>query len=76
MGENTEKHITFLVPIRKELDNGKTNTYKLKSIDNFRFMPTSLSKLANNLSEIYSKKCINKNCKCEVKGLKNKQTFL
>ena len=28
-------------------------------------MSTSLSKLVNNLSEIYSKKCRDKNCKSE-----------
>ena len=35
-------------------------------------MSTSLSKLVDNLSEIYSKKCRDKNCKseCEFKGLK------
>ena len=38
VGENTEKYITFSVPTKKQLDNGKTVTYKLKFIDNFRFM--------------------------------------
>ena len=38
LGENTEKYITFSVPINKELDNGKTIIYKLKFIDSFRFM--------------------------------------
>ena len=33
LGENTEKYITFSVPIKKELDNSKTITYKLKFID-------------------------------------------
>ena len=28
LGENSEKYITFSVPISKELDNGKTITYK------------------------------------------------
>ena len=51
-GENTEKYITFSVPISKELDNGKTITYRLKFIDSFRFMSTSLSSLVDNLSEI------------------------
>ena len=57
----------------KKPDNGKTSTYKLEFIDSFRFMLTSLSKLVDNLSEIYSKKCRDKNCKseCEFKGLKN-----
>ena len=45
----------FFVPIKKELDNGKTVTYKLKFISSFRFMLTSLLKLVDNLSEIYSK---------------------
>ena len=57
LGENTEKYITFSVPIKKELDNNKTVTYKLKFIDSFRFMSTSLSSLADNLSEIYRKEC-------------------
>ena len=48
MGENTEKYITFSVPISKELDNGKTITYRLKFIDSFKFMSTSLSSLADN----------------------------
>ena len=38
-----EKYITFSVPIKKECDNGKTIAYKLRFIDSFRFMPTSLS---------------------------------
>ena len=50
--ENTEKYITFSVPISKKLDNGKTITYKLKFIDSFRFMSTSLSSLVDNLYEI------------------------
>ena len=50
LGENTEKYITFLVPIKKQLANDKTVTYKLKFIGSFRFMSTSLSNLVNNLS--------------------------
>ena len=41
----------FFVPIKKELDNGKTVTYKLKFIDRFRFTSTSLPKLVKYLSE-------------------------
>ena len=55
--ENTEKYITFSVPIKKELDNSKTIMYKLKVIDNFRFMSTSLSSLVDNLTKIYKKEC-------------------
>ena len=39
----SRKYITFSAPISKELDNGKT-------------MSTSLSSLADNLSEIYKKR--------------------
>ena len=38
LGENIEKYITFSVPIKKRLDNGKSITYKIKFIDNFRFI--------------------------------------
>ena len=51
LGKNTEKYITFSVPISKELDNVKTITYRLKFIDSFRFMSTLLSSLVDNLSE-------------------------
>ena len=57
IGENMEKYITFSVPIKKECDNGKIISYKLKFIDSFRFMSTSLSSLVDNLSEIYKKEC-------------------
>ena len=40
--KNTEKCITFSVPIEKELDNGKRITYKLKFTDSFRSLLTSL----------------------------------
>ena len=56
LGENTEKYITFSVPLKKE--NGKiTITYKLKFIDSYRFMSTSISNLVENLSRIYDKEC-------------------
>ena len=68
--ENTEKYITFSVPIKKELNNNKTVMYKLKFIDSFRFMSTSLSSLVDDLSEIYCKKC---SCKsmCDFIELKD-----
>ena len=43
------KQKTFSVPIKKELENGKTATCKIMFIDNFRFIPSSLSSLADNL---------------------------
>ena len=54
LGENAEKYIMFSVTIKKELDNDKTSTYKLKIVDSFRYMSSSLSNLADNLFEIYS----------------------
>ena len=69
LGENTEKYITFSVPIKKVLDNDndsdenkvkdkntvKTIIYRLKFIDSYRFMQDSLSNLVDNLSEINKK---------------------
>ena len=59
LGENTEKYITFSVPIKKEItkqDKSRNDriikiSYKVKFIDSYRFMSTSLSKLMDNLSE-------------------------
>ena len=49
LGENAEKYITFSVPLKKE--NGKIIiTYKLKFIDSYRFMPTSLSNIVDSFS--------------------------
>ena len=45
--ENTEKYITFSVPIKKELGNSKTITCKIKFIDSFRFMASPLSNLVD-----------------------------
>ena len=59
LGENTEKYITFSVPIKKRIENKNIDiTYKIKFIDSFRFMATSLSKLVDNLTEnIHNDKC-------------------
>ena len=59
LGENTEKYITFSVPIKKEITKKDKNgsdkitkiSYKIKFTDSYRFMSTSLSNLASNLSE-------------------------
>ena len=58
--ENTEKYITFSVPIKKRIENKNMDiTYKIKFIDSFRFMATSLSKLVDNLTEnIHNDKCL------------------
>ena len=45
LGENTEKFISYSVPINKEHDNdsGETITYKIRFIDSCRFIPSKLS---------------------------------
>ena len=59
LGENTKKYITFSVPIKKRIENKNMDiTYKIKFIDSFRFMATSLSKLVDNLTEnVHNDKC-------------------
>ena len=65
LGENTEKYIAFSVPIKKENEDGKTNTYKIKFIDTCRFMQI------NNKD---CKKCMERKkvrSECEFIGLKD-----
>ena len=57
LGENTEKYITFPIPIKKENDDGKTITCKTKFTDTCRFISSKLSNFADNLSEINNKNC-------------------
>ena len=70
LGENTEKYITFSVPIKKNTENKDIEiTYKIKFIDSFRFMATSLSKLVDNLTEdIHGDKCVD--CKSDLSYMK------
>ena len=58
--ENTEKHLTFSVPIKKKIANKDLEiTYKIKFIDSYRFMSSLLSKLTDNLFEgIHNNKCL------------------
>ena len=57
--ESTEKCITFSVPMKKKIENKDLEIiYKIKFIDSYRFMTSSLSKLVDNLSEgIHNNKC-------------------
>ena len=59
LGGNTKKYITFSVPIKKKVENKDLEiTNKIKFIDSYRFMASSLSKLVDNLSEgIHNNKC-------------------
>ena len=70
--ENTEKYITFSVPIKKEITKKDKNgndkitkiSYKIEFIDSYRFMSASLSNLVSNLSEgLHNDRCIDcKSC--------------
>ena len=78
LGENTEKYITFFVPIKKKINNKNIDiTYKIKFIDSFRFMATSLLKLVDNLTDnIHNDKCIK--CKsnlCFVRAINEMLIF-
>ena len=59
LGENTEKHITFSVTLKKKIENKNIEiTYKIKFDDSYRFMSMPLSKLIDNLSEgLHNNKC-------------------
>ena len=70
LGENTEKYITFPVPFKKQITkidkdgNEKVVdiSYRIKFIDSFRFMSSSLSNLVDNLASdkiknIFSYEC-------------------
>ena len=70
LGENTEKYIAFSVSLENKIKNKNLEiTYKIKVIDSFRFMSSSLSKLADNLSEgIHNNKCAD--CKSNLDYIK------
>ena len=70
LGENTEKYITFSVPLKKKTQHKNIEiTYKIKFMDSFRFMSSSLSKLVDNLSEgIHNNKCAD--CKFNLDYIK------
>ena len=61
LGENTEKCITFSVPVKNVINNENENDkeskpkevkYRIKFIDSYRRMQDSLSVLVDNLSEL------------------------
>ena len=78
LGENTEKYITFSVPIKKKIENKDLEiTYKIKFIDSYRFMSSSLSKLADNLSEgIHNNKCLDCKCCLDYFKIRNEKLLL
>ena len=66
------------MPIKKEIKNKNKVTeitYKIKFIDSFRFMSTSLSKLVDNLSEgLHNNRCVD--CKSCLDYMKTKDEKL
>ena len=77
LGENTEKYITFSAPIKKQLYNGKIITYKIKFIDSYRLMPSSLSNLVDNFSEgLHSKKCVDCKFHLDYMSIKDNKPIL
>ena len=78
LGENAEKYITFLVPIKKKIKNKDLEiTYKIKFIDSYRFISSSLSKLVDNLSEgIHNNKCLDCNSCLDYMKTKNEKLLL
>ena len=78
LGETTEKYIKFSVPLKKKIENKDIEiTCKIKFIDSYRFMSSSLSKLVDNLSEgIHNNKCVDC-CSClDYIKIKNKKLLL
>ena len=73
LGENKEKYITFSVPIQKESNEDEAIIYRIKFIDSFRFMSTSLSTLVDNLSNKITEnvKCVDCNSCLEFIKIRN-----
>ena len=79
LGENTEKYITFSVPLKKKIENKASIeiNYKIKFIDSCRFMSSSLSKLVDNLSEgIHNNKCSDCESNLDYIKIKNEKLLL
>ena len=85
LGENTEKYINFSVPIKTKtikIDKDGNDEiieilYRIKFIDSYRFLSTSLSKLVNNLSEgAHNDKCTDCKFYLDYITIKDEQLIL
>ena len=78
-----EKYITFSVPIMKKCGDSKTIRNKLRFIDSFRLMSTSLSELVDNMhgknvNSIECKKCMERKkiiSDCDFIAFKNNRLY-
>ena len=79
LGENTEKYITYSLPIKKEVANDdydddddgekkKTAEYRLNFLDRCRLMLAKLSDLNDNLSWIHDKECKKCNARKKIRS--------
>ena len=83
---NTNKYMSFSIPIRKEVKEEKQKkqkkkviTYNLKFIDSKKHMDNALSTLVNNLSEINKCKCEedeDKHIKIKTKKVNSKERVI
>ena len=85
IGENSEKHKSFFVPIKKEIIKidkecnkaVETTSYKIKFIDSMQFMATSLSNLVDNLTEgIHKIRCKDCNYFLEYESQSNRVSLI
>ena len=83
--QNTNKYMSFSIPIRKEIkeeqkeQKKKVITYNLKFIDSAKHMNSALSTLVNNLSEINKCKCEedkDKSIKIKIKKVNSKERVI
>ena len=67
-----------MVPLKNKIENKNIEiTYKIKFIDSYRFMSSSLSKLVDNLSEgIYNNKRVDCNSCLDYIKIKNEKLLL
>ena len=75
LGENRKISNLFSTKIKKEVDNGKTITYKIRFIASFRSMSSSLSSsLVDNLPEgLHNYNCTNRKFCLDYISTKNNQ---
>ena len=66
------------MPVKKRIENKDLEiTHKIKFIDSYRFVATSLSKLVDNLSEgFHNNKCFDSGSNLDYIKIKNEKLIL